>query len=507
MAGAGASGIAVPAKYPTLCSASVILATILYSIDWTIASVALPHMRGTFSATQDQISWVITSYIVASAVMMPTANFLSSRFGRKRLFATAVAGFVLASMMCGAADSLETEVVARVLQGMSGAFLVPLSQAIMLDTYPPERHTRMMAYWGMGSVLGPVIGPTLGGYLTEFANWRWVFYINVPIGLVALAGVLAFLPETRRQPDKKLDLFGFLTLALGIGALQMMIDRGERQDWFGSTETMVQAAVAALGLYLFAAHSLTHRSPFLDPRLLLVRGYALGIAFVFLYGLITVPPMVLMPPFMQDLRGMPVDTIGLLQSPRGLGLILSMFAGGMLTNALGPRALMGFGFACLGIACLEMSTWNLQVGAWPIVWTGFLHGVGAGIIWVPLQSVVFPHLAASQRTEAASVLNLVRSVGSSIGVSIALTMLTRSAAGARSALVEHVTPYHGIFRQAEVARTWDITTVKGLAQIEREIELQSAMIGYAAEFRLLAVFALIALPLLILLPRPRPVLA
>ena len=482
-------GIAVPAKYPTLCSASVILATVLYSIDWTIASVALPHMRGTFSATQDQISWVITSYIVASAVMMPTANFLSARFGRKRLFTTAVAGFVLASIMCGAADSLAGEVVARVLQGMSGAFLVPLSQAIMLDTYPPEKHTRMMAYWGMGSVLGPVIGPTLGGYLTEYANWRWVFYINVPIGVVALAGVLAFLPETKRQPGTKLDVFGFLTLALGIGALQMMIDRGERHGWFDSAEIMLETGIAALGLYLFAVHSLTHRNPFLDPRLLTVRGYALGIVFVFLYGLITVPPMVLMPPFMQDLRGMPVDTIGLLQSPRGFGLILSMFAGGMLTHVLGPRALMAFGFSCLGIACLEMSTWNLEVGAWPIVWTGFLHGVGAGIIWVPLQAVVFPYLATSQRTEAASVLNLVRSVGSSIGVSIALTMLTRSAAGARSALVEHVTPYHGIFRQADVALTWDITTLKGLAQIEREIELQAAMIGYAAEFRLLAVLS------------------
>jgi MFS transporter, DHA2 family, multidrug resistance protein len=492
-------GIAVPAKHPALCSASVILATVLYSIDWTIASVALPHMRGSFSATQDQISWVITSYIVASAVMMPTAGFLSGRFGRKRVFVSAVAGFILASILCGTADSLAGEVLARILQGMSGAFLVPLSQAIMLDTYPPEKHTRMMGYWGVGSVFGPVVGPTLGGYLTEYFDWRWIFWINVPIGALALIGVIAFLPETKRDPGKKLDVFGFLVLALGIGALQMMFDRGERHDWFESPEIVIEAALAALGLYLFAAHSLTHRSPFLDPRLLAVRGYALGIAFVFLYGLITVPPMVMMPPFMQDLRGMPVETIGLLQSPRGLGLVVSMFAGGALTHILGPRALIGFGFGCLALAGFEMSTWTLEVGTWPIVWTGFLQGVGAGVIWVPLQSVVFPNLAPSQRTEAAAVMNLMRSVGSSIGVSLALTMLTRTAAGARSALVEHVTPYHEVFRSADVARHWDIGSVAGLTQLQRQIELQASMIGYAADFRILALLALAALPLLILI--------
>ncbi len=430
------AGIAVPARYPTLCTASVILAAMIYSIDWTIAAVALPHMRGAFSATQDQISWVITSYIVASAVMIPTANFMSQRFGRKRVFVAAVAGFVAASVLCGLADSLQVEVVARVIQGMSGAFLIPLSQAIILDTYPPEKHARMMGFWGVGSVFGPVIGPTLGGYLTEWLDWRWIFFINVPIGLLALAGVLAFLPETKRDAGKRLDWFGFVTLALGVGALQMMLDRGERQDWFEATEIVILAGVAVLGIYLFIAHSLTSaRAPFLDPRLLQARGFSLGLAFVFIYGMITVPPMVLMPPFMQDLRGMPVDTIGMLQSPRGVGLVVSMFAGSMLTHVLGARVLIGFGFACLAVAAWEMSTWTLEVGAWPIVWTGFLHGIGGGIIWVPLQAVVFAELAPAQRTEAASVLNLMRSIGSSIGVSIALTHLTRSAASARAGLV------------------------------------------------------------------------
>ncbi len=499
------SGIAVPARHPALASASVILATMIYSIDWTIAAVALPHMQGTFSATQDQISWVITSYIVASAVMIPTANFLSQRFGRKRVFVVAVAGFILASACCGLANSLQVEVVARILQGACGAFLVPLSQAAVLDAYPPEKHARMMGFWGMGSVFGPVIGPTLGGYLTEALGWRGIFFINVPIGLMALIGVLAFLPETKRDPGRRLDWFGFLTLALGVGALQMMLDRGERQAWFEAPEIIVQAGLAVLGLYLFVAHSLTTRAPFLDPRLLAARGFTLGLAVVFLYGMITVPPMVLMPPFMQELRGMPVDTIGLLQSPRGVGLLLSMFAGSLLTTVLGPRILIGFGFACLALASWEMSTWTLEVGVWPIIWTGFLHGIGAGIVWVPLQAVVFSNLEPSRRTEAASVQNLVRSVASSIGVSIALTMLTRSAATARARLVEHVTPYNETLRFADVARSWDLESLVGLARLQQQVELQAAMIGYASDFRWLGAAALLALPLLVLLPRVRAV--
>jgi len=501
---AATHGIRIPVEHPALCSAFAILAALLYSVDWTIAAVALPHMRGSFSASQDQISWVITSYIVASAVMVPTSGYLSARFGRKRIFAGAIAGFTSASVLCGAADSLAIEVIARILQGASGAFIIPISQSIILDSYPPEKHTKMMGFWGVGAVFGPVIGPTLGGYLTSQLDWRWIYFINVPLGLIALAGVLAFLPESKREPGKPFDVFGFLTLALGVGALQMMFDRGERHDWFESAEIMIEAALAALGLYLFAAHSLTTRNPFLDPRLLLVRGYVLGLGFVFLYGIITVPPMVLMPPFMQDLRGMPVETIGLLQSPRGFGLVASMLFGSLFTHILGPRLLIGVGFACLGVSCLEMSTWNLDVGAWPIVWTGFLQGIGAGIVWVPLQTLVFPLLPPEKRTEAASVLNLVRSVGASIGVSLALTVLTRSTTQARSVMVEQVTPYAPILRHADVARSWDLHTMSGLAQAQRQIELQASMIGYNADFHFLGLAALLALPLLLLIRKPAP---
>jgi MFS transporter, DHA2 family, multidrug resistance protein len=491
------------ARHPALITGSVMLATILYSIDWTIAVVALPHMQGTFSATHDQISWVITSYIVASAIMIPTAGWLSLRYGRKRVFVAAIAGFMIASLLCGMANSLTAVVLSRILQGACGAFLVPLSQSIILDTYPPAEQGRAMALWGIGAVMGPVIGPTLGGYLTEYFTWRYIFYINIPFGMLALAGTAAFVEETVRDRARKLDVFGFLTLALGVGMLQMMLDRGQRFDWFESREIVIELWLAGLGLYLFVAHVLTTRTPFLDPRLFANRNFAIGILFVFVYGLITVPPMVLMPPFMQDLRGYPIDTIGLLQSPRGVGLLAAMLLGGRLTGVIGPRKLISFGLACMIVSSAAMSEWNLDVGAWPIVWTGFLQGVGAGIILVPIQALAFPSLDPGQRTEAAAVFNLVRSVGSSIGVSIALTIFTRTATMSRARLVEHVTPYNELLRYESVARSVDLGSATGLARLEREIMSQADLFGYTTDFRLLAIAALAGLPLLLLIGRRR----
>ncbi len=498
-----AASAAEPFRHRGLITFSVMLASMLYSIDWTIAAVALPHMRGTFSATQDQIGWVITSYIVASAIMIPTSGFLATRYGRKRVFLCAMSGFILASMVCGAADTLELEVGARIVQGLSGAFLVPLSQAIILDTYPPEEHGKAMALWGLGSVFGPVIGPTLGGYLTDALSWRAIFYINLPIGLLAMLGTLAFVPETKREPGKKLDWFVFLELAAGIGALQLMLDRGERMDWFESPEIVAEACVAALGLYLFTAHVLTTRNPFLDPRLFANRNYVIGLGFFFLYGLLTVPPMILMPPFMQDLRGFPIDTIGLLQSPRGVGLVAALLVGGRITGKVEPRLLIAIGLACLAGSCWEMSRWTLEVGAWPIVWTGFVQGAGAGILLVPIQALAFPGLAPHQRNEGAAVFNLVRSIGSSMGVSITLTLLARYAIEGHARLVEHVTPYNENLRYEAIARGWDLSSAAGLAKIDHELGRQAAMMAYAADFQLLAIGAAGSFALLLLLRRAK----
>lgn len=490
-------------RHPALSTGSVMLGAFLYSMDWSIAAVALPHMQGTFSATHDQIAWVITSYIVTSAIVMPTGGWLSTRFGRKRVFVWAVAGFTAASMLCGAANTLTTEVLARILQGASGAFLIPLSQAITLDTYPPEQHGKAMALWGTGAVMGTMLGPTVGGYVTEYLSWRYIFYINLPFGLLALLGAAAFVPETQRDPRRRLDWFGFLTLALGIGAVQMMLDRGQRLDWFESEEIVLLSGLGALGLYLFAVHSVTAREPFLDPRLIASRQFFVSLLLISVYGFLTVPVMVLMPTFLADLRGYNIDTIGLLQSPRGVGLLMALFVSGRITGKVDPRILIAIGLVCLGVSGAEMSTWTAEVGPWPIVWTGFLQGVGGGIMLVPIQVTAFSVLASHHRTEAAAVFNLVRSVWSSLGVSVMVTLFVRESSMGRALLVEHITPYSQALRFIGPDGGVDLSTEHGLAVIEHQIELQAAMLGYDAVFLLLAIVACAALPLLLVIGRQR----
>ncbi len=492
----------ISAKHPALITASVGLASFLYSVDWTIAAVALPHMQGTFSATQDQIGWVITSYIVASALAMPAAGWLSLRFGRKRLFMWAVTVFLIASVVCGAANSLEVEVLARIVQGLGGAFLIPLSHAIILDTYPPEEQGKAMALWGMAATLGSFVGPTVGGYVTEYLSWRYIFYINVPIGLVALAGAAVFLPETTRDAGRKLDWFGFLSLSLGIGSLQLMLDRGGLLDWFESWEIITEACLAVLGLYLFNVHSLTAKQPFLDPRLLTQRNFFLGLMFAFVYGFVTTPPMVLMPSFLDQVRGYPIDTIGLLQAPRGIGLFLAMVIGGRITGRIDPRALIAFGLLCLAFSSWDMSNWTADVGVWPLLWTNFLQGIGGGIIMVPIQVIAFPSLQPHMRTEATALFNLVRSLGASIGVSGALAMFVRTSSVMHSQIVEHVSPFNRAL-QAQGAEGWSMGSVQALARLEREISLQSALIGFTSDFWLFALIALAALPLLLLIGKTR----
>ena len=489
-------------KHPALITASVGLASFLYSVDWTIAAVALPHMQGTFAASQDQIGWVITSYIVASALSIPSAGWLSLRFGRKRLFMSAVTVFLIASVVCGAANSLEVEVLARIVQGLGGAFLIPLSHAIILDTYPPEEQGKAMALWGMAAVMGSFVGPTVGGYVTEYLSWRYIFYINVPFGLLALAGAAVFLPETKRDPGRRLDWIGFLSLSLGIGSLQLMLDRGGQLDWFESWEIITEACLAVMGLYLFNVHCLTAKQPFLDPRLLAQRNFFLGLVFAFVYGFVTTPPMVLMPSFLDQVRGYPIDTIGLLQAPRGIGLFAAMVIGGRITGRVDPRMPIAFGLLCLAFSSWEMSNWTADVGVWPLVWTNFMQGIGGGIILVPIQVIAFPALEPHRRTEATAVYNLVRSIGASIGVSGALALFVRTSSMMHSQIAEHVSPFNRAL-QAQGHEGWSMATTQTLARLEREVSLQSAVIGFTGDFWMFALIALAALPLLLFVRKPK----
>jgi DHA2 family multidrug resistance protein len=500
---AGARRTAGEAAHRNWVTATLVLASMIYSIDWTIAAVALPHMQGTFSATQDQISWVLTSYIVASAVMLPATGWLGARLGRRRLFLVAVGGFTVFSLFCGTAGSLPAEVLLRVAQGACGAFLIPLSQAIMLDAYPPEEHGRAMAFWGMGVVLGPVVGPTLGGYLTDALSWRWVFFINIPVGCLALLGGFTFLPKTPPAPSvRPFDLFGFLSLAAGVGAMQMMLDRGERLDWFDSREIVIEAIVMAAGIYFFVAHSLTARAPLVDLRLMRDRNYALGMLLVFLYGLLTLAPMVLMPPFLEDLQDYPMTTIGLLLSPRGLGLFMAMMILARIGQAVDLRLQIAAGFLVLAASSWWMSTWNLEVASSAVFWTGLMQGIGAGSIIGPLGVLTFATLAPAHRTEGASIWNLIRSIGSSIGIATALAILVRTTGINRGVLVEHVTAYNEILRHSALPGGGSLADPSTLALLDHEITRQAMMIGYVDVFYLCTLTSILAMPLILLLGKP-----
>jgi DHA2 family multidrug resistance protein len=376
-----------------LITVSIMLATIMQALDTTIANVALPHMQGSMSATQDQIAWVLTSYIVAAAIMTPPTGFLANRFGRKRLFLVTVAGFTVASMLCGAATSLEEIVLFRLLQGAFGAGLVPLSQSVLLDTFPKERYGSAMALWGVGVMVGPVLGPTLGGWLTDAYNWRWVFYINLPFGILALLGILAFLPETPRDRARRFDVFGFALLSIAIASLQMMLDRGQTRDWFGSTEIVVEAVCGGLFFCMFLAHMFTADEPFIEPQLFRDRNLSIGLVFIFVVGVVLLATMALLPPFMQNLMGYPVETTGYVLAPRGLGTMLAMAVVGRMVGRIDARVLIFAGLAMTAQSLWEMASFTAEVAPYDIVRSGFVQGMGLGFIFVPLSTLTFSTLA------------------------------------------------------------------------------------------------------------------
>ncbi|HUS97033.1 MAG TPA: DHA2 family efflux MFS transporter permease subunit [Hyphomicrobiaceae bacterium] len=490
-------------KYRGPITVVAILASMIYSIDWTIAAVALPHMQGTFSATQDQIAWVMTSYIVMSAIALPTTGWLSAAIGRKRLFLVSIGGFTLLSFLCGAATSLQAEIIFRAGQGCFGAFLIPLSQALLLDTYPKEQHSKAMALWGLGVIFGPVIGPTIGGYLTDLYSWRWVFYVSVPIGILAYAGGAFFLPRDKPGGETRFDFLGFAALATSVGCFQLMLDRGERQDWLESTEIQIELGLCLLGLYIFVVHALSVPKPLVNLRLMLDRNYALGLMFAFLYGVLTLPPLILLPSFLASLQGYPVATVGLLLSPRGVGLMIAMLLLGRIGDRVDPRWVLLFGFAAIGIPSWFMSGWTIEVGAFQVVWTGVLQGLGAGAIIVPLGVVTFSTLDPNHRTEAASIWNLVRSAGSGIGISIAVFIVARMSSIARAELVEHVSAFNPAYKYLSISGILGPGTAAQLAFLSNEVTRQALLIGYIDVFYITAWASLATLPLIMLLDRPK----
>jgi DHA2 family multidrug resistance protein len=483
----------------TILTVCTILATLMQSLDSTIANVALPYMQGSMGASQDQINWVLTSYIVAAAIMTAPTGFLASRFGRTRLFVTSVVGFTVASILCGLAQSLGQIVVFRVIQGVFGAALVPLSQAVMFDIYPPERRGSAMALWGMGVMIGPILGPTLGGWLTENYNWRWVFYINVPFGVLAAFGLLTFLKETGRSRSVTLDWIGFGALSLAIGAFQTMLDRGELQDWFSSREIIVEACLAGLGFYVFIVQTSMSPRPFLSPRLFTDLNFVIGTIFIFIVGLILYATLALLTPYLQTLMNYPVVTAGVALAPRGAGTMLAMMVCGRLVGKVSVRLLVGIGFAATAYALFEMTSWTPDVSQWTVITTGFIQGLSIGFVFVPLSTTTFATLPAELRTQATGIYSLMRNIGSAIGISVTGSLLQSNTQVNHAGIADGVTPFNRALNAARILRFWDPAQTHGAAALNEEVTRQASIIAYIDDFKLMLILVIAVLPFILLI--------
>jgi len=484
---------------------AVMMAAIIQIIDTTIANVALPHMQGSLSVTQDKVSWVLTSYIIATAIAMPLTGWVANRIGRKRLLVLSVLGFTLASMACGAAHSLDQIIVFRVLQGIFGASLVPISQSLLLDTFPVHKHARAMSIWGIGVMVAPILGPTAGGWLTEYYSWRWVFYINVPFGVLSLLGVMALARESPRENDRPFDLFGFMLLSIAIVCVQLMLDRGHSEYWFESTEIVIELIVSLLAFYLFVVHMFTHPNPYVDARMFRDRNFSSGLVFMFLLGVIMLATMTLLPPYLQNLLGYPVFDAGLILAPRGVGTMLAMMLSSfvMERTQISPRYLIVAGLVLITVSMWEMTAFTTDVTLSMIVRTGITQGIGLGFIFVPLSTMAFATLDPALRTDATSIFGLVRTIGSSLGISIVVTQLASNTQQEHALLTEHIHVFNPVLQNDAIAGGWDIGSAQGLALLESEVARQAIQLAYIDDFQLIIVMALLAIPSALLLRNPR----
>ena len=498
-ASAAGSAPAIEVKHRGLITLSIMAATIMQVLDTTIANVALPSMTGDLGASQDTITWVLTSYIVASAIMTPVTGWLADRLGKRELFLISIVGFVASSLACGIAWSLPSMVAFRLLQGVFGAAIVPLSQTFLLDINPREKAGQAMAMWGAGIMVGPIIGPTLGGWLTESYNWRWVFLINLPVGALALLGCLVYLPKMPRK-RRSFDMAGFALLSLAIGSLQLMLDRGGEVDWFSAMETWIFLLVSISGFWMFCVHILTKDHPFLDPQMFRDRNFRIGLVFIFVVGIILLASLALLPPMLSRILGYPVITTGLVMAPRGVGTMISMLVVGRLVRRVDPRILVLAGLTLTALSLYEMTGFTPQMDSWPIIRSGVVQGLGLGLVFVPLSTIAFATLEPRFRADATSLFSLVRNIGSSIGISLVTAALTRNIQINHAELGSFIQPYNPVLTQTyPTAISGNATT---LQMLDGLVNLQAAMIAYIDDFHLMMWVTLLAMPLALILRKP-----
>jgi len=473
---------------------ALILATVLSTVASTIANVVLPQIRASTGAAQDEVSWVLTSFILAGAVVTPALGWLETKFGRRFLLLTSIVGFTVAGMLCGLASGIVELVLFRLLQGAFGAVFIPMSQAILLDINPAHRHGQAMALWGVGAVLGPIVGPVLGGWLAENLSWRWVFFINVPLAAVAFLMVAASLPRHEEKELHKFDAFGFAALALALVGLQLMLDRGPRQEWFASREIWVELGLGVLGFYLFFVHTFTAKRPIFDRSIWMDQNFLVAGVMIFFTGMLMFAGMAVLPTLLQSLLGYPVLHSGVVQLPRGIGTLVSMIVVGRLVGRIDSRLIILAGLVLTGWSYAEMSRFSLQMDETLVLVSGLMQGLGLGLIFVPMSALAFTTITPQLRTQAASLFTLIRNVGSSIGISFVGALQIYNSKIAQSQLVEHVTPDNQI-----AAAAVDFGNVRALAALMHGIARQSAMIAYIDAFHLLFWMSVALAPLILLM--------
>jgi len=503
-----------PSVNPWIVAASVMLATFMEVLDTSVANVALPHISGNLSATTDESTWVLTSYLVSNAIVLPATNWLSRYFGRKRFLIACIVIFTLASALCGAATSLSMLIFARVLQGAGGGALQPIAQSVLLESFPPEKRGQAMAVYGLGIVVAPIIGPTLGGWITDNYSWRWIFYINVPVGALAIFMANAFVedpPYMRAQKPGRIDYVGFGLMALGLAALQLVLDMGQQEDWFESAFIARAVAVAVFALVAFVVWELRSDEPIVNLRVLKNRNFAVGVMLITVMGVVLYGSIALLPLFLQTLMGYPATASGMAVSPRGFGSILSMIIVGRLVGRVDGRWLIMFGFAVLAYSTWMLAGLNLDIAMSNVVWPNIISGCAMGFIFVPLTTMAMGTLPNEQVGNASGVYNLMRNTGGSIGIAAVTTLLSRGAQAHQSAIAAHLTPYDPAFQE----RLRQITAALGLrggggvvsqqalASVYGVVLRQSMLMSFIDNFRLLSFMCLLCVRAALLFKRVR----
>lgn len=482
-------------------TATVSLCGAIVAMDMTIAGVILPVMQGSLKANMQQMSWIMTSYIVAGAIMTPLSGALTAPFGRKTVIICSLSTFIVTSFMCGLATDLNQMVFYRILQGAAGAALTPLSQSVIFDLYEQKDHQRAYGWFALGIMGGPMIGPVVGGYLTEILNWRWVFFINVPIAGAALALIFVYMPTKERVRSLRFDYLGFALLAICIACLQLVLDRGVGEDWFTSTEIILETLIAVAALYFFLVHMMTEKKPFLDLDLFKDTNYVSGLLVMFAASFAMIVPMVLVPTFLQDLQGRTVIDAGLLLAPRGIGFALGIVLAPRMLALLSPRYVCLSGSFLISYGLIAMTNFNLEVGPWPVIYTGFTQGLGMGLVVIPVSTIALGSLPPRLRDQAAALFQLMRSLGSSLGIALGVTVMTVTSDTNLIDLYSFYTELNPGLGDA-AGGLWSIENPQGLFLLKMELTRQARMIGFQNAFIVMFLAGLITIPFILRFQTP-----